>query len=94
MKRQAVLETKQIEVAALPCVVRRMKTDAKVGAHHQHVHVETYAKSCAQRQFLEEIADGASPKPITIIIGPITIGGINLLIHFLPKILIKIANTI
>ena len=32
-----------------------------------------------------DMALGARPNPITIIIGPITIGGINLLIHFLPK---------
>ena len=39
-----------------------------------------------------DIADGASPKPIIIIIGPITTGGNNLSIQFLPAILIIIAN--
>ena len=39
------------------------------------------------------IAVGASPRPITIIIGPTIIGGNNLLIHFLPANLIINATT-
>ena len=39
------------------------------------------------------IALGANPKPIIIIIGPITTCGNNLLIQSLPMILIKIENT-
>ena len=41
---------------------------------------------------IEDIAEGANPKPITIIIGPTIIGGNSLLIQALPKILINIAT--
>lgn len=39
-----------------------------------------------------EIADGARPKPIIIIIGPITTGGNNLSSQFFPTILTTIEN--
>ena len=49
----------------------------------------------AKGQFMEalETAEPASPRPIQIIIGPVTTGGKNLMIFFTPTTLIANANT-